>query len=119
MVIADSGTTDHFLQIQSEEQTNQGLQVKLPHGSVIISTYTTFLNIPQLLMKARRAHISPAITHTLISISMLCTQGYMAIFDHKRVYIIKDSTVILHGNRDAKTNIYMMDSTSDTNTIQP
>ena len=93
MAIADSGTTGHFLQIDSQcvdkRLTNEGLDVRLPDGSVITSTHTALLNIPQLPMKARRAHLFPDISHALLSISMLCDEGYMAIFDNKRVYIIK------------------------------
>ena len=66
----------------------EGLQVKLPDSLVITSTHTALLDIPQLPMKARRAHLFPDITHALLSIIMLCDQGYMAIFDDEHVYII-------------------------------
>ena len=40
----DSGTTDHFLQIQSvcvdKRRTNEGIEVQVPDGSVITSTHT-------------------------------------------------------------------------------
>ena len=104
LAIADSGTTGHFLQIQSEcidkRPTMEGVKVKLPDGGIITSTHTALLNLPQLPMKARRAHIFPDIKHSLISINMLCEEGYMAIFDENNVYIVKDSEVILHGYKD-------------------
>ena len=66
MAIADSGTTGHFLKIDSQcvdkRQTNEGLDVRLPDGSVIKSTHTALLNIPHLPMKARQAHLFPDIS---------------------------------------------------------
>ena len=103
MAIVDSGITGHFLQIQSEclnkQITNDGMQVKLPDGTIINSMHTALLNIEQLTLKARRAHLFPDIKHALLSTSMLCNEGYMVIFDEDKVYIIKDSIVLLHGNR--------------------
>ena len=97
MAIADSGTTGHVLQINSEcidkRIISEGLKVGLLDGSTITSTHTALLDIPQLPMKARRAHLFPTITHALLSISMLYDEGYMAIFDDIRVYIIKDGIV--------------------------
>ena len=90
MAIADSSTTCHFLQIQSEcvdkQITNDGMQVKLLDGTIITSTHTALLNIEQLPMKARRAHLFPDIKHALLLISMLCDEGYMAIFDEKSLH---------------------------------
>ena len=74
MAIADSGTTGHFLQIQSEcvdkRITDDGMKVNLPDGRIIESTHTALLNIKQLPMKARRAHLFPYIKHSLLSISI-------------------------------------------------
>ena len=123
MAIADSGTTGHFLQMNSEcvdkRTTSEGLKVGLPDGSTITSTHTALLNIPQLPMRARRAHLFPKITHALLSISMLCDEGYMAIFDDVRVYIIKDSVVLLHGIRDPNTNLYMVNMSPNKDEVQP
>ena len=123
MAIADSGTTGHFLQISSEctdkKQTNEGIRVKLPDGSEILSTHTAFLNIPQLPKSARGAHLFPDISHALLSISMLCDQGYMAIFDDLHVYIVKDGEVILHGNRDPATGLYMVNITPHDDEVKP
>ena len=123
MVIADSDTTGHFLQIQNncvdKQRTIEGLQVELPDGSIITSTHTALLDIPQLPMKTRRAHLFPNITHILLSISMLCDQGYIAIFDDKHMYIIKNVKVLLHGNRDSQTNLYIVNLYQETNTAQP
>ena len=123
MVIANSGTTCHFLQIQSEcvdkRGKNDGMQVKLPDGTITTSTHTVLLNIKQLPMKACSAHLFPDIKHVLLSISTLCNEGYMEIFDEEKVYIIKDSTILLHGNRDPRTNLYMVNIISNEMTVQP
>ena len=64
---------------------------------------------------ARRANLFPEITHALLSISMVYDQGFMAIFDDEQVYIIKEGEVILHGNRDPDTNLYLVNITLDEN----
>ena len=123
MAIADSGTTGHFLQIQSKcvntKITNNGMKVKLPGGRIIESTHMALLNIKNMPMKARRAHLFPDIKHVLLSISMLCDEGYMTIFDEEKVYIIKDSIILLHDNRDSRTNLYMVNISTNEPTVQP
>ena len=69
-------------------------------------------------MKARRAHLFPNTSHTL-SISMPCDEGYMAIFDTKRLYIITNWIVLLHGIRGPHKNLYMVSITTDKDTVQP
>ena len=121
--IVESGTTGYFLHIQSEcidkRPTVDELRVKLPDGGTITATHTALLNLPQLPMRARRAHIFPDIKHSLISINMLCEEGYMAIFDENNVYIVKDSEVMLHGYKDPVTRLYMVNITERTDTIRP
>ena len=95
------------------------MQVKLPDRTIIKSTHTVLLNIKQFPMKAPRVHFFPDIKHALLSISMLCDEGYTAIFDEEKVYIIKDSIVILHGNRDPRTNLYMVNISMNELTAQP
>ena len=70
-------------------------------------------------MKARRAHNFPVIPHALLSISMPCDEGYMVIFDDRRVYVIKDGLILLHGMRDLKKNIYIVNISIPVHTIQP
>ena len=38
-------------------RTNEGIDVKLPDGTSIKSTHTALLNLPQLPIEARTAHI--------------------------------------------------------------
>ena len=95
------------------------MQVKVPDRTIIKSTHTALLNIKQLPMKARRARLFPDIKHALLSISMLCDEGYMAIFDEEKVYIIKDSIVLFHGNREPRTNLYMVNISANEMKVQP
>ena len=91
--ILDSGTTDHFSELDSKyvdkQMKNEGVKVKFSNSSFIQSTHTALLDISHLAIEARRAHLFPGIAHTLISISMMCDQGYLAIFDTEMVYILK------------------------------
>ena len=117
--IADSGTTGHFLQMEStcsnRKRNRDGVRVQLPDGSTIQSTHTALINFPQLPMEARRAHLFPNIKHALLSISMLCDQGYTAIFDQERVYIVKEGEVIIHGFRHPVTKLYIVNMKEDKN----
>ena len=99
--------------------TDDGMKVKLPGGRIIKSTHMALLNIKQLPMKAHRAHLFPDIKHALLSISILCDEGYMTIFDEDNVYIIKDGIVLLHGNRDARTSPYMVNISINEVAVQP
>ena len=40
-------------------------------------------------------------------------------FDKEKVYIIKDSIVLLHGNRYPRTNLYIVNIISSEVTVQP
>ena len=70
-------------------------------------------------MKVHMAHLFPDIKHVWLSISMLCDEGYMAIFDEEKVYIIKDSIVLLHGKRDPRTNLYTINISTNELTVEP
>ena len=88
--------------------TNEGVEVKLSDSLFIWSTHTALLDIPHLPIEARRAYLFLVITHALISISMLCEQGYMAIFDAEMVYIVKHRIVIMHSYRHPVTKLYIV-----------
>lgn len=61
--MADSGTTGHFLQINSpcinKCATNNGIKVILPDGNIIKATHTLELNLQQLPIQARKACLFP------------------------------------------------------------
>ena len=108
--IADSGTTRHFLQMDSvcedKKQASNGVCVQLSDGSSIESTQTALINFPQLPLEAHWAHLFPHIKHALLSISMLCDHEYTAIFDEDGVYIVKHGHITMHGFRYPVTIIH-------------
>ena len=69
-------------------------------------------------MEARRTHLFPDITHEFLSISMLCNQGYMTIFDKDRVYSIKEGEVLFHGNKNKITHLYIANITPNKSNIR-
>ena len=87
--------------------------VKLPNGKIISSTHTGLLNLPHIPLAARRAHIFPQLTGSLLSIGQFCDSGFKATFEASSV-IISDmnNTPVLIGYRDNKTKLYMIDLNS-------
>ena len=94
--IADTGCTGNFLLISSPSTNKRiaatGINVNLPNGEKIQSTHTCLLDLPQLPLAARKAHIFPGLaSNALLSIGMLCDNGCDAIFTSTNV-------TIRHGN---------------------
>ena len=73
--------------------------MRLPDGSEIKSIHTALLNI----------RLFPEIIHALISTSTSCGQGYIVIFDAKKVHIMKDNIIVLHGNQHPMPGFYMVE----------
>ncbi len=112
--IADSGCTGHFLQIDSpclnKTPTSNGLRVLLPDGSTIQATHTALLDMPNLPIAARQAHIFPQLKHNaLISISQFCDHGCTALFTSTDVQILVNSTTIIRGSRQPTTGLWTID----------
>jgi hypothetical protein len=109
--IADSGCTGHFLQVDSpclnKTPTSNGLCVLLPHGSTIQATHTALLDLPNLLIAARQAHIILQLKHNaLISIAQFCDPGCTAVFTSTSVQILVDSKIIIQGSRQPATGLW-------------
>ena len=107
---ADSGCTSHFLKSTShcinKQPTSNGIRVKLPDGTIIQSTHTALLDLPELPIEARRAHVFPNLNNSaLISISQFCDQGFEASFTQQEVQIKKGEHVIISGQRDPITGL--------------
>ena len=103
MVIADTGTTGHFLR----EATNNAplvpatpLHVKLPDGHLISSIGTTSINWTGLPHSPTQAHVTPKLNpHSLILIGILCDHDCTVIFNKHNVTITRKNYCILHGTR--------------------
>ena len=107
----DSGCTGHFLKIDSHcterRPTSDGIRVKLPNGSIIRATHTALLDMPQLPLAARQAHIFPDLHNSaLVSISQFCDNNFEARFTKLQVQILDGHRVILTGQRDPCTGLW-------------
>lgn len=102
--------------------TTEGVKVFMPNGSYIISTHTCELSIPSLPLAARRAHLfksSDLVSGSLLSIAEMCDAGLSVTYDKERVIIYNnDAQPLLHGYRDATTNLWMIDLKSVTQSPQ-
>ena len=83
--ILDSGATSHFLVTAAPAtdvtSTKNPLRVRLPDGSMIASTATCNLALPQLPSEARKGHIIPGLAnHSLLSVVKLCNAGCEVTF---------------------------------------
>jgi hypothetical protein len=112
--IADSGCTGHLLQVDSlclnKTPTSNGLRVLLPDGSTIQATHTALLDMPNLPIAARQAHIFPQLKHNaLISISQFYDHGCTALFTSTDVQILVNSTTIIRGSRQPTTGLWTID----------
>ena len=109
MGIADSGCTGHFLPpntpVLSCIPTTTPITIANPNGTLMTSTHDAILNIPELPLNARQAHIVPDLaTRPLISIGKLCDAGCFVQFMSTDVTIqTADSTI--HGTRDPVSNL--------------
>ena len=112
-LIADTGCSAHFctpthplLNVQS---TDIPVQIRIPDGSYMLSTQHGELNIPQLPLAARRAHIVPALTdHSLISIGQLCDSGCQVNFDATSVCVTHEGNPIFNGTRNSDTKLWSL-----------
>ena len=67
------------------------------------------MKLPNIPHNARLVHFFPDLrSHSLISISQLCDAGCQAQFDKNLVRIVFKNEVILTGNRDPTTTLWMI-----------
>ena len=91
LAVADTGTTGHYLALDSpcsnKQKAVHPLPIHTPNGEVIKSTQTELLAHPDLPLQTRQAHIFPGITKVLLSIGKLCEHGCETTFNNKSVDI--------------------------------
>ena len=109
----DTGTTGMFFAwkdspaLRELQETNHGVIVKQPDGSILKSSHIGILDIPTI--GPTTAHIFPTLVGSLISISVLADLGLTAIYSDKFVIIKQGEREVLRGNRDRKTGLWMID----------
>lgn len=111
----DTGSSGHFIPITCEhllknvQFTANPITVTCPDGSVMMSTKTAILDLPQIPIEARRCHLFPTIQGALLSIGKFCDHGMTATFDDTKVEIRNKLTgnIVLAGKRDNR-GMYMI-----------
>ena len=82
--ILDSGASSHFLQVDApltnKTEAANTIWVTVANGEKASSTHEGLLDVPDLPMKARYAHVLPGIKHSLFSSVRLCKAGCKATF---------------------------------------
>ena len=138
-IVADTGATSHFMDgsqgtkdmihcnipVNNIVKVKNGIQVLLPNKQTLQSTHEGTLNIPELPIQARRAHIFPHLASgSLLSIGQLCDAGCSALFDKHKLYIFYNGKIILQGTRQQsklwtidKDNHHSLNSVIDAPTI--
>ena len=84
------------------------------------STKIGLLNLPQLPMKAREAHVFPGLTEmSLVSTLQLCDAGLYVEYSKDDV-VVKDKKgkELLRGERDSSTQMWMMPLTDESSKLQ-
>jgi hypothetical protein len=106
----DTRATGHFFKVSTDldnimpTSENTRINVSLTDGTIITSTHTGNLSIPNIPLSARQAHVFPHLaSHSLLSISQLCAHGCKAIFTDTAVTITLDDTVIITATRSTAT----------------
>ena len=116
-MIVDSGTTKHYLCIDSpcklEIQKRNGLKSTQPVGTKIQATEECELDMENIPKKSRKAHKFTTLAgNSLISVAQLCDAGFKVTFYHEKVIVTKDSKEIAEGYRDSKTTLRRMPITT-------
>ena len=75
LAVADTGTTEHYLDLDSpcdnKKQAIHTLPIQIPNGEIIASTHTALLSCQDLQIQARQAHLFPGLNKALLSIGKL------------------------------------------------
>ena len=103
---ADSGATKHYIRekdfsLLTDVQCSDGPTVKLPDNSVLKSTKSGLLPIPNVTVEGRRAHIIPGLqSASLLSMGQLCDDDCEVRLRKNDMEVHKDNKVILLGKRN-------------------
>ena len=89
------------------------LTINLPDGRKVQSTHVCDINIPGLPTMLT-GHVLPQLAvASLIGIRPLCNAGCLVTFDKDKCNVIFNGTVILHGFKDAATDLWTLPLTAD------
>ena len=108
LTVEDTGYTSHFFtpnaRLINVHLVIQSLPVTMPNGAIIYSSHVDELDLPNLPLAARIAHVFPDLaSNSLLSIGQLCDAGCTAPFTKDTVKIEFDSDTVLMGSRSPMT----------------
>ena len=113
MLKPDTGASAHFLKPEhtscliNVEPIINGPTALLPNNTSISPTARGILPFPNLNKTATKALIYPDLMNeSLLSIGQLCDDDCCAIFDKKKMYVIKENKVILQGDRNQRDRLW-------------
>ena len=78
----------------------------IPHGGIISSNGSGQLPLPLLSSSATKAHTFQDLKTSLLSIRQLCDDGCVAIFTNQKMYIMKNKTLIIQGDRNKQDGLW-------------
>ena len=78
------------------------------------STTTRQLNLsPDLPAISQQGHLLNKMDKSLVSVTVLCDTGCQVLFGEHKVQVIKNNKVIIEGDRDAVTNLWLIPLEND------
>ena len=119
--VADTGTTGHYLTLNSPCTNKQKavhlIPIQIPNGEIIKSTHTELLTHQDLPLQSRQTNLFPGLKKALLSIGKLCKHGCESTFNNTSVHIKNKQSgkTIMRVTRDARTNLYMLILTQKNN----
>ena len=79
--LSDTGATGHFLvqnaHVVNKKPAKNPIKIKLPNRSIVMSTHTCNINIPELPDDVTEGHIVPELNASLVSSRKFCDAGYI------------------------------------------
>jgi hypothetical protein len=98
--------TMHHVPCTNKQTSDILLNVNMPNGTSIQSSYISFLLRSALPQHARQVHIFPGLVHnSLVSVGQLCDSGCKITFTRERVEVTKDGQFVMLGLRDPQSRL--------------
>ena len=92
LVVADTGTTGHYLTLNYQFYNKQisvtPLPIRIPNREIITSIHMALIAKPDLTIEAQKGHIFPVLNKALFSIGTFCDRVCQSVFDDKTVLIL-------------------------------
>ena len=102
---ADSGASNTYFRLKdvanNKVATQNSIIVTQANGDTMQSTHIANMNLPTLSSEAKIGHVIPNLSSaSLLSIGQLCDDNCLALFTKEKVFIFKQNTLLLKGQRN-------------------